>query len=410
MILPRAGGIECQTAVASDYYGLGVRLGIYFTWLQAYIANTLLASSIPSAADTNTIFLLTLLIAMLNDSVSGTLSQVDGLVLMHLCGGTVFGTLSLWGYRTRLYKDNGPVAVRLFGGYGTHIRMLICLAVSTYGAWFWGWGVTGKLDSMTALTDGVQPPNPSECSVTYTFFFSKLPITGGIRYYYLIVCACCTAWFGAMMLVSGLAGWFCLENLQGSFRKSWADSARADAWSRPRYVTGLKTNELVIMYKVLRVANLAWLIYSIIMVEFTLNFNHIAGVLGGRDGNALSNPGQLLPFLVGLFGFATTLYALVKEKFFPKTVVQLEKTSKGGLLDTARSLSRTSSGDKARGRSLDQQQDKRSLFIRYLVAWMPWLSLLQRFDEELLDHGVSRQGTFLDDRGAVPGSPLHHGA
>lgn len=247
MIFPRAGGIECQTAVASDYYGLGVRLGIYFAWLQAYLANTLLASAIPSAADTNTIFLLTLLIAMLNDSVSATLSQVDGLILMHLCGGTVFGTLSLWGYRTRLYKDNGPAAVRLFGGYGTHIRMLICLAVSTYGVWFWGWGATGKLDSMTELP-GLKPPNPSECSETYTFFFAKLPITGGIRYYYLVVSACCTAWFGAMMLMSGLAGWFCLENLRGSFAKNWADTARADAWSRPRYVTGLKTNEYALHF------------------------------------------------------------------------------------------------------------------------------------------------------------------
>lgn len=247
MISPRAGGIECQTAVASDYYGLGVRLGIYFAWLQAYLANTLLASAIPSAADTNTIFLLTLLIAMLNDSVNATLSQADGLILMHLCGGTVFGTLSLWGYRTRLYKDNGPAAVRLFGGYGTHIRMLICLAVSTYGVWFWGWGATGKLDSMTELP-GLKPPNPSECSETYTFFFAKLPITGGIRYYYLVVSVCCTAWFGAMMLMSGLAGWFCLENIRGSFAKNWADTARADAWSRPRYVTGLKTNEYALHY------------------------------------------------------------------------------------------------------------------------------------------------------------------
>jgi hypothetical protein len=242
MLSSRDDNLACQTAVASDYYGLGVRLGIYFVWLQALVANTLLPTSIGSATDTNTIFLLTLLIAMINDSVSGRLSQIDGLVLMHLCSGTVFGTLSLWGYRTRLYTDYGPAAVRLFGSYGTHIRLIICLAVSFYGFWFWGWGITGKLDPLTAQHN-VEPLNPPECGVTYTFFFAKLRADGGIRYYYLIVCACCIAWFGAMVVVSGLAAWFSVSSFIGSYERHWANSAKADALSRPRYVTGFKSNE-----------------------------------------------------------------------------------------------------------------------------------------------------------------------
>ncbi|KAL6401113.1 hypothetical protein AUP68_16837 [Ilyonectria robusta] len=153
------------------------------------------------------------------------------------------------------------------------------------------------------------------------------------------------------------------------------------------------------MHRVLRVANLVWLIYSIVMVEFTLNFNNIAGVLGGRDGNALSNPGQLLPFLVGLFGFTGTLYTLAREKFFPEAIEESEKALIiGAMSGTAQGPSRTSSG-------LDKQQEKRSIFIRYLVAWMPWLSLLQRFDDELVVYGVSRESTFVGD-----GSPLLHGS
>ncbi len=54
-----ATAIQCHTNRASDYYGLGVRLGIYFAWLQGYIANTALASEIGMALDTNTIFILT---------------------------------------------------------------------------------------------------------------------------------------------------------------------------------------------------------------------------------------------------------------------------------------------------------------------------------------------------------------
>lgn len=88
--------IVCQTERAPDYYGLGVRLGIYFSWLQGYIANTLLPSEAAGALDANTIFLLTLLVAMINCSRVRMLTQIDGLVLMHLSGGTIFGVLSIW--------------------------------------------------------------------------------------------------------------------------------------------------------------------------------------------------------------------------------------------------------------------------------------------------------------------------
>jgi len=89
--------ILCHSERATDYYGLGVRLGVYFTWLGSYVANTILPSEFGPASDTSTIFLLTLLIAMANDSRIGDLHQIDGLVLMQLCGGSLFGIISLWG-------------------------------------------------------------------------------------------------------------------------------------------------------------------------------------------------------------------------------------------------------------------------------------------------------------------------
>jgi len=234
--------IYCHTDRASDYYGLGVRLGIYFAWLQCYVANTLLESEVGMALDTNTIFLLTLFVAMANDSMTHALGQMDGLVLMHLCGGTVFGILTLWGYRTRLYLDYGPKAVGFFGSFGTHIRMVVSLAVSIYGLWFWIYGVTGGLTAM-GPGDGAEPPNSPECSTLYTFFFAKIPAAGGIRYYYIIVCASCIAYFGAMLVSSVLAAWFSIENLFGSLHHRWANSANAHSMARPRYITGFKPNE-----------------------------------------------------------------------------------------------------------------------------------------------------------------------
>ncbi len=123
-----------------------------------YVANVLLPSEFHNTSTTNTIFVLTLLIAMANDARTSTLSAIDGLVLMHLCGGTVFGVLSLWGYRTRMYFDNGPRAISMFGGFATHVKLFVSLGVSIFGLWFWLYGVVGGLEPM-GPNDGADPPN-----------------------------------------------------------------------------------------------------------------------------------------------------------------------------------------------------------------------------------------------------------
>jgi len=230
--------LECHSGRATDYYGLGVRLGIYFSWLGNYMANTVLPSEFGPAADTSTIFLLTLLVAMTNDSRSRDLNQIDGLVLMHLCGGSIFGILSLWGYRTRLYRDRGPRAVRLFGGFGTHIRLAVSLGVSIFGLWFWLYGVKGALRSMAGPDDITQPPNPPECAVLYTFFFAKLRADGGIRIFYIMTCVSCILYYGVMLVVSSLAGWVSFGRLVEliQFHK-WTTQ------NRGKYATGFSQQE-----------------------------------------------------------------------------------------------------------------------------------------------------------------------
>ena len=69
ILMPRDDTFKCQTERAPDYYGLGVRLGIYFAWGTSYLANTMVPSEINSALDTNMIFLLTILIAMIKCSL-----------------------------------------------------------------------------------------------------------------------------------------------------------------------------------------------------------------------------------------------------------------------------------------------------------------------------------------------------
>src|SRR3569833_912228 len=238
-LVARADELECQTERAPDYYGLGVRLGIYFAWFQSYIANTMLSSEIAGAMDTNTIFLLTITIAMIKCSSIQMLMQIDGLILMHLSGGTVFSILNIWGYRTRQYLESGPRGIRFFGGFGTHSRLIISLAVSVYGLWFWMYAVTGGLITMGAPGDETDdPPNKPECGTLYTFMFAKVRADGGIRYFYIIVCILCILYFGIMLMASSLTCWAKYNKVMELARsKRWADS------SKLRYATGFKYRE-----------------------------------------------------------------------------------------------------------------------------------------------------------------------
>jgi hypothetical protein len=222
--------LKCESERAPDYYGLGVRLGIYFAWLQGYIANTMLPDEIAGALDTNTIFLFTLLVAMIKCSSVNMLMQIDGLILVHLSGGTLFGVLSIWGYRSCRYVIEGPKAIRHFGGFGTHFRLFLSLCVSVYSLWFWLYGVTGSL--VPGGPNGL-PPTPNECEVLFTFMFAKVRAAGGVRIFYIITNICCTIYFGIMLVVSSLAGYIRVSKMISLARsQSWADT------SRLRFATG----------------------------------------------------------------------------------------------------------------------------------------------------------------------------
>jgi hypothetical protein len=198
--------LDCSSKFSGDYYGLGVRLGIYFIWLTSWVANTFIEEEISGALDANSIFLFALLVSIFKGSaVSGVakLAYIDGLVLMQLCAGYLFGTLSLWGYRTAHYQKEGPKAVRHFGKIGTHCRLLLATAISIYGIWFWTYGIRYDLHhGLARVTDDAGDPRPPQCYPVYIFFFAKLNILGGIRILYAIMTTCTTAYYGTMLLAA----------------------------------------------------------------------------------------------------------------------------------------------------------------------------------------------------------------
>jgi hypothetical protein len=192
--------LDCTTSESGDYYGFGVRLGVYFTWLSSYFANTMLPGEVSGSLDTNCIFLLALLASLFRGTLSGTLYQIDGLMVMHLSSGFLFSSLSIWGYRTLYYQHEGPKAIEHFGGWGTHIRLALITSISLYGAWFWWEGIEDGLKVNEA-------PGAPECKQLWTWFFHTWNVDGGIHIYYIVVTIGCAIYFGIMCFIAFLA-WF----------------------------------------------------------------------------------------------------------------------------------------------------------------------------------------------------------
>ncbi|TDZ35532.1 hypothetical protein C8035_v009179 [Colletotrichum spinosum] len=379
--------LSCQTSRAPDYYGAGVRFGIYFSWANAYVANTLLTSEMAGAADANTIFLVAILVSMVKCSSVRMLTAVDGLVLMHLSGGFLFGTLSIWGYRTRAYADKGSAGVRHFGGFGTHARLLVSVMIAAYGLWYWVWGifVLPKMGSDEEREHG-DVDNSDECQDLRTFMFANVRAEERVRVFYIVVCIGCVAYYGVMLLASSIAGWVRARTMYTLYEaESWTTS------SRLLFTTGLTHREHDVMFQWLRWLNLAFLIYSVLLVEFTLRFNHVNLVLGGPDNNELHLTAQLLPLVVGLFGFVRTTYLLLETLRSPDDILpSLGAPARGNSARTLRPrdlllvFSPAMARERKRERESHLPRDSavarhRGPFVRYLVAWLPWLSLLEFF-------------------------------
>ena len=227
--------LDCSSQFSNDYYGLGVRLGVYFAWISSYLANSFVEEEISSALDANTIFLFALLISMFTGAIWRDLAFIDGLILMHLCSGYLFGCLSLWGYRTLRYHKEGPTAIHHFGMIGTHCRLLCATAISAFGVWFW---MKGVRDGLAVATDEDNHPRPAECYPLTTWFFGDFVLTGGIRNVYIILTIGCTTYFGLMVLAATA------DRVQHCAKfLSRNPNTREAAWHRVWYETGLNQRE-----------------------------------------------------------------------------------------------------------------------------------------------------------------------
>lgn len=191
--LPEPGLPLCSFEGQSDFYGLGVRMGIYFTWLTSWIANNFIVNEISGSLDTNAVFLLAISVTVIYNSIHQQLRIIDALVLLQLCYGFLFGVMSLWGYRTMYYHRMGAAGRNRFGGFGTHLRLLLMTAISAYAVWFWFEGLNGGL---------IECNKREACGGLETFFFSRVKLYGWIRTFYKISAVGCVMYYGLMTAIA----------------------------------------------------------------------------------------------------------------------------------------------------------------------------------------------------------------
>jgi hypothetical protein len=141
------------------------------------------------------------------------------------------------------------------------------------------------------------------------------------------------------------------------------------------------------IFKYLRILNFLWLIHST-LIEFSLNFNNVTAVLGGLKNNELHLPGQLLPLLIGAFGFVRTSYFVLESWHSPGDIqppLSEPSPPHAASIMHARDLPLAFSPAMARRTTtishdpdeIDELERGRRCPVRYLVAWIPWLSLIK---------------------------------
>lgn len=289
---------DCTTKLAGDLYGLGVRLGIYFQWFFGWVSNNFVIDEINGGLDANAIFMFAILIAMVNSTRTDDMTLMDGLIMLLLCAGTMWSVLSLWGYRTCVYRKEGLDGMRRFGGFGTHLRLLLGAGVSWYAIWYWLVGVKGLprgLAQFGQVDDSCKKADVTIFGHSIDGIASRAALgVSSVALFYSIV----------VTLAAPIAGVTRLMKMISFLRnKNYGSTTRL------RFATGANEKQLTIMSWVFCAFNLFWILFAMLLIELALNENHAHNVIGANAQNGqILAPAQLLPMLIGAFSFVRVLF------------------------------------------------------------------------------------------------------
>ncbi|EXJ76765.1 uncharacterized protein A1O5_01273 [Cladophialophora psammophila CBS 110553] len=200
---------NCSIVGDGDFYGLGVRIGIYASWFASWVSNSFVRDprEICQSLDTNASFLFAIAIVVATFSSSGNIRVIDALILLLLSFGYLLSVMSLWGYRTL------PENRKHFGGWGTHFRLMLMNAICAYGIWFWSVGMTDKLPKCNTR---------EQCGGLKLWILVEVPVAGtGIRNLFLAFSCIVGAFYFTMLLAACLALIKLLREMIDNDWKGW---------------------------------------------------------------------------------------------------------------------------------------------------------------------------------------------
>lgn len=132
-----------------------------------------------------------------------------------------------------------------------------------------------------------------------------------------------------------------------------------------------------------------------ILVEFTLNYNHVKEVLG-PDGR-IYFPSQLIPMIIGAFTFCRVVYKRINQSIqihrhehTPEkdetlfTPIKRIHSGKGVLrfLEPLTYVARPVKNAVPEDEDIDERMEHEHTWLRILVSIYPWLSLLSRWNSK----------------------------
>ena len=85
----------------SDFYGLGIRVGVYLQLASSHITNTLNQEAAPANYAANSVFVFAIIVALLNaaNATPSEIRPVEAWIMLQICLSFFFTTLGLFGVR-----------------------------------------------------------------------------------------------------------------------------------------------------------------------------------------------------------------------------------------------------------------------------------------------------------------------
>jgi hypothetical protein len=294
---------ECGFEGNPELYGLGIRMGVYFQWASALIIWRWYPEGRTELGGAYLVFLFALLIAMIvNTARLEPTHSAEILLLMYIIFGGIFTVMTIGVRRSHVQKIR-----ELKGSWVQALTLCFILAAaSIYCSWFWLFGIHHDFLE-------------TECG-TYGFLFTKVSLKNEHVTKFLATLSVYLSiiYGGALIFILGNLALFTLKvpSAVRMVRKykpvpkpKHAPLSDIQEFPSPSPPEGLfsKNWRDVMTSIILPMVNVVSLIYSVIGIEMTLQWNHVTSVY------TINSVGQLIPFVIGLAGFVKVIYEPLKD-------------------------------------------------------------------------------------------------